>query len=70
MIRCFSVLSFLAMSNNANSSQVDQLKTELNVLMSDFNDRSINMVNVTKVPDGFKYIPGPMPEFPFGSTEL
>jgi hypothetical protein len=38
--------------------------------MSDFKDHSLNMVNVTKVPDGFKYIPGPMPEFPFGSAEL
>ena len=69
MVKYFSVVSFLVMSNYVKSSQIDQLRTELNVLMSDFKDHSLNMEAVT-VPAGYKYVPGPIPEFPFGSAAL
>jgi len=69
MVKYFSVVSLLVMSNYVNSSQIDQLRNDLNVLMSDFKDHSLNMEAVT-VPAGYTYVPGPIPEFPFGSAAL
>ena len=69
MVKYFSIVSFMLMSSYVNSSQVDQLRTDLNILMSDFKDHSLNMEAVT-VPAGYTYVPGTIPEFPFGSPAL